>query len=417
MAEEVEAPRRSIRRGSEVAKRVRDVVAGQPAQRRRDLVDGDDRPRLAGLHLRQRPAPHDVGSPAPLEVQQQDRRRLGRLREEGDRRGNEARDGRHVRVVRVEHHPAARFRDPADRGLRCRQLRERVHPLQVEVVGADVRQDAGLIALVADAPQEDPAAGRLQHGHVHVTAAQDRHRSAGAGPVARLHHAPGDHDPVGRRHADPAAAEAQDVGDHPGHRALAVRAGDGDDRDAAIDVADHRRAVGRGAGDPPGGRHDGGVVGVDALRVEAFFARQLPGGLGEGPGPLGAAPRERDDPAAGIGAAMDVDLGGRPLPGLHAEPAAPPGQASNLRRAAARRDVGPETRRDALGRIALAVPGLLDTHGDLDLHRRLEAVEVGPLHTAERAVAQGGGSIANAGPRAGGHPAGVGADPRRGGRS
>ena len=81
------------------------------------------------------------------------------------------------------------------------------------------------LRLVAHAAEEDAAAGGLEDGDVDVAAVEDR-LARRPGPVQ----SPGstivaaDDDAVGRRRPDPAARLAQDVGDQPGRRGLAVRA-------------------------------------------------------------------------------------------------------------------------------------------------------------------------------------------------
>ena len=217
------------------------------------------------------------------------------------------------------------------------------------MVRADVRQHARLVALVADAPQEDPAAGRLEDRHVDVAAAEDRRRPAGARPVARLHHPPVDDDPVRRRHADPAPGAAQDVGDHPGDGASCRSCprwrppGSGAPRPGSSWGRGRRRP--RSATSRPRRRDGrrGHLRGRGAPRRRAARrpprgsapARRRARGTRRSSGP-GSAPRWTWTSAAG------------PLPGLLAQASAPAGQAGDLRRPAARRDVRPEARGHAL---------------------------------------------------------------------
>ena len=67
------------------------------------------------------------------------------------------------------------------------------------MVRTDVRQDADIVRLVADATQDEPTASGLENGNIHVGAGQDRVCSARAGPVARVDHPLVDEDAVGSR--------------------------------------------------------------------------------------------------------------------------------------------------------------------------------------------------------------------------
>ena len=119
--------------------------------------------------------------------------------------------------------------------------------LQVEVVGRDVRQHAGIVGFVAHAAQHDPAARRLEDRHLDVAPGEDLVRATGPRPVARFDHPLVDEHPVGGRRPDAPAGPQQDVGDQPRDRALAVGARDRHDRDRPIAIADPfgRRRPGR----------------------------------------------------------------------------------------------------------------------------------------------------------------------------
>ncbi len=103
-------------------------------------------------------------------------------------------------------------------------------------------------------------------------------------------------------------ATQQDVGDEPGHRALAVRPRDRHDRDPPVGVADPRRRRRPGGGDPLGPARERGAPGRRSAGRSATAtrrARPARGGLGEGQRALRAGPREGDDPVAGVRRAMD----------------------------------------------------------------------------------------------------------------
>ena len=70
------------------------------------------------------------------------------------------------RIVGVEHDRAIGARDAADDRLDLGQLGQRVQALQVEVIGADVGQHAGVVRLVRQAAQQDAATGRFEDGNL-----------------------------------------------------------------------------------------------------------------------------------------------------------------------------------------------------------------------------------------------------------
>ena len=116
------------------------------------------------------------------------------------------------------------------------------------------------------------------------------------------------------------------------------------------------------------------------LRVQPLLGRRAarPSRRASAPAPRRATGTRRPSgPGRRRGGRATSSAG--PFPAFLAEPPAPAGEAGDRRRPTARRDVRPQPRGDALGGVALAVPGLLGAHGDLDLHRRLEAVEVRAL--------------------------------------
>ena len=173
---------------------------------------------------------------------------------------NPAGDLGDVFVVRVQHDPAVRLRDAGHDGLDLGQLGQRVDALHVHVVRRDVGDHARLVALVAHARRRMPprAVSRT------AMSRSPRSRMALRRPVPssrRARPSPPDHDPVRCRRPDPPARLAQDVGDQPGRRGLAVRAGDRHDRQAPIRVANPGRPSPRR---PRCGRRSarGGVAGA-----------------------------------------------------------------------------------------------------------------------------------------------------------
>ena len=105
-----------------------------------------------------------------------------------------------ARVVGVEH--GAVGGDLDDDALDLGELIERVDALEPEVVGGDVEHGADVAAREAEPAAEQPAARRLQHGHVDRRVAEDHPRARRPRHVALDGERAVDVDAVGRRHAD-----------------------------------------------------------------------------------------------------------------------------------------------------------------------------------------------------------------------
>ena len=106
------------------------------------------------------------------------------------------------------------------------------------------------------------------------------------------------------------------------------------------------------------------------------------GRLGQDPGALLAAPRERDDPVAGVGRAMDRQAGPA-LAMIHAQPADPGDDRGDGVRPVAGGHGRAEPDQGVAAGIALAVPGPPPTDRDLHLDHRLEPVDVRSLEQAD----------------------------------
>ena len=118
------------------------------------------------------------------------------------------------------------------------------------MVGGDVRDDARPRSTRSPCPRRtSPPRAVSRTRDVEVGPAEDLPRAARPGPVAGLDHPLVDEDAVGGRRADPPPGPDEDVGRQPGHGALAVRAGDRDDRHPAVGVADPGRRRRPGIGD------------------------------------------------------------------------------------------------------------------------------------------------------------------------
>ena len=270
--------------------------------------------------------------------------------------------------------------------------------LQVEVVGRDVGQHARLVQFVADAAQDDAAAGGLEDGHVQVAPGEDLVGAAGSRPVARVDHPLVDQHAVRGRRPDAPAGQQQDVGDEPGHGALAVRPRDRHDRDPAIGVADPGRRRGPGRGDPLGPARDEALLGAGqpgGPRRRHVALGQGDGGLGQGQRALRPDPREGHDPVARIGRAMDAQAAA-PLVVLEPEPPDPAGDGGHPVGPVARRDRRPEMDQRMSTGVALAVPRPATADGDLELDHRLEPIDVGTFEQTGLDQAHGPGRIASA---------------------
>ena len=259
------------------------------------------------------------------------------------------------------------------------------------MVRAHVGDQRGLVGRVAHATQHQAAPRGLQDRHVHVVAAEHPARALGAGQVALLHDPVADDHAVRRREAHPAATGTQDGADHAGRGGLAVRAADADDRDVPVGVADPARRVGAGpldgierprqgpAAARAGARHDAALHEHDGSLSDAFRPALLP-------------PRERDDPMPGLGGAMDRhrDAARPPFRDQPAVRAGDPMETPDplrhrhdglgcIRRADRR------TETDASVRFGhpVAIPGAPTPDGQLDLHGRLQPVQVRPVEQAD----------------------------------
>ena len=120
-------------------------------------------------------------------------------------------------------------------------------------------------------------------------------------------------------------------------------------------------------------------------------AREVHGGLGDRAGSFRPRPRPRDDPSSRVGRAVDAaSAAARARRG--------PRAAGATQAAIVGDGVGPVTRTApgarggpaASGRHPGAGPGPRTADGDLDLHHRLEPVDVGPRAAGSRRVARSG---------------------------
>ena len=170
-----ERPRRGGRRQG-----VRDVMRRHAAEGHGHVREIRDGPPSSAVGLAELAVAHQVGAAAAAKVAPHDGRRVAAAREERHAAAHVPRDAGDVLVVRVQHDPAVWLRHAGDDALDLRQLGQRVDALQVHVVRRDVRDDARLVRLVADAAQEHPAARGLEHRDVDVLPPEDRARAARA---------------------------------------------------------------------------------------------------------------------------------------------------------------------------------------------------------------------------------------------
>ena len=147
------------------------------------------------------------------------------------------------RIVGVEYRHAAVGDVLHDHALEHREVFQRGDVVQAEVVArADVGHHRDLAAVERQAFAQQAAARRFEHGGVDVRVHQHVARAARAAAVAAVDAASFDVDAVGVGHAGAQAAGGEQVGDQAHRGGLAVGAGDGDHRNAAV-VAffEHRR--------------------------------------------------------------------------------------------------------------------------------------------------------------------------------
>jgi hypothetical protein len=270
-----------------------------------------------------------------------------------------------------------------------------VDALEVEVIRRDIRQDADLIRLVSDAAEDDAASGRLEDRDVDIVATEDLSRTTRTGPVTGVDEPLVDEHPVGCRRPDMATREQEDVRDEAGDSALAVRAADGDDRDAPLRVPNPGRRARPGRSDPPAPAGDGPFLAW--CQMGPSTRGRVPLGerkrrLGDRLGSFGAAPRKRHQPVARVRRQMDGHTPG-PLVELRSKAADPCGHRRDGPWLAAQRDRRAEADERVARRCALAIPGPTPPDGDLDLHDRLEPVDVWSLEQSDLDEAHGSGRI------------------------
>ena len=208
-------PRRG-RRGQ----RVRHVHPRPSAERRRDEVRVEDRHRAAAE------AQHDeLALGAGLEAERGTATArvavdpveavlalLGGHAEQHDPPGAVAAHPVDVAVVGVEHgRPGARH-GLHDHALDVGQLADRVDAAQTEVVAGHVGHDGDVVAVVAEALAQDPAARDLEDGGVDGRVLEDHQGRLRPRHVALLDQPAVDDDAVGRGHPDPPAHQLEDVG-------------------------------------------------------------------------------------------------------------------------------------------------------------------------------------------------------------
>ena len=264
------------------------------------------------------------------------------------------------------------------------------------MIGRDVGEDGRVVRFVAHPAQHDPAPSGLEHADLDVRPAKHLLRAGRPGPVAGLDQPLVDEDAVRGRRADVLSGLDQDVGDQPGHGRLAVGPRDRDDRDAPLRVADPRSAAPSGRRDPLGPAGPEPLLGAGQLRGP----RRRDVALGEGDGRLGQdagaflpAPRERDDPVARVGRAMDGETR-TAFAVIHAKPADPGHDRGDRIGPLAGRHRGAEPDQGVAAGIALAVPGPAPPDRDLHLDHRLEPVDVRSLEQADLDQSHGPGRIA-----------------------
>ena len=219
-----------------------------------------DLPAARERHLRQRQALLEAGLGADdvtalhehhafaLRAVGGDHRVLAVLREEGHAAGAVRRHGGHGRVGGVQHGGAGGRHVEHDHALEHAQVFQRGDVVQAQVVAAAHVGDDGHLALVEGQAFAQQAATRgFQHRGVDVGVHQHVARAARAGAVAGIGLAAVHVHAVGVGHAHAQALGLEQVGGQAHGGGLAVGAGDGDHRDAAVaaarvHVVDHRLA-------------------------------------------------------------------------------------------------------------------------------------------------------------------------------
>ena len=201
---------------------VGDVVPRQPGEGDRHV---DDLGEAVGVGTRREDddVPVEDGDPAAAGRQRLAQRRRIRVEAEGPRLGADAVPHRpDPRVVAVEDDPAPRLGDRRDDGLDLGELVQGVDPLEAEMVGRDVGDDADVVRGDAHALEQHPAPGRLEHPHLEARRREDRTGSCRAGEVALLDRLSHHHDTGGRAPGGPEPGRHGDVRHDARGRRLAV---------------------------------------------------------------------------------------------------------------------------------------------------------------------------------------------------
>ena len=286
----------------------------------------------------------------------------------------------------------------ADRRLHLGQLGQGVDALQVEVVGRDVGQHARVVRLVADAAQDDPAAGGLEDGDVDVAARQDLVRAAGPvqSPGSTIRSSTSTPSEVVVPTCRPARTRMWVISRVTVLLPLVPE----------IDTIGIRRSASRS--------HVGGVVRAACDRARSSARAAAPGRRSAGRVRDGETSRSASASAASVIVwARSAPVHGKVTiqwPGSDerwtASPPRPSPWSVRSRRIQATiaaigsgqsrgGHVGAEVDERVAARVALAVPGPPPADGDLELDHRLEPVDVRTFEQADLDQAHGPGRIAS----------------------
>ena len=111
------------------------------------------------------------------------------------------------------------------------------------MIGGHVRDDRDIATVEPESGSQNAATRGFENGVLDGRILQHHLGAVWAAHVTLENLCTVDVDAVGRRHPDATSGHLQDVGDHPAGRRLAVRAGDGHDRECA--TASHAGTAGR----------------------------------------------------------------------------------------------------------------------------------------------------------------------------
>jgi hypothetical protein len=134
-------------------------------------------------------------------------------------------------IIGVQHQQSFVIEQVSDTELDVREAVEVINAVFAEVIGTDVGDDGHVRAICCETAAQDAAPGRLEDGCIHARVAEHEASSCRTRVIARRHRLAVDEDAVRAIEAVTPAMSACAGSDESHRGGLAVRSGDGGDRD------------------------------------------------------------------------------------------------------------------------------------------------------------------------------------------